>query len=114
MQPLSNSSLSRAFVDHSGATQPVSVSTIHQYLEREQLTKNDSIDMRRLVYTLLNTHIDICLIDVNSMPDDNVLLELGIARSFLYLLNPIPVEKIRELLVKAEQLNFMLQICFEV
>lgn len=109
---LGSSLLARVFIDHSEAAQPVVVSTMFEYLSQDHLTKTDSMAMRRLVHVLLDSHQDVCLIDANNLPDDNVLLELGIARSVLYLLNPLSVEKIQGLLVKAEQLNFLMQLLF--
>lgn len=43
------------------------------------------------------------MINVDDLPDDNVLLGLGLKNTYLYLVESLPVEKIRELLAKAEQ-----------
>lgn len=66
------------------------------------------------MFNLLERHTDLCMINVDDLPDDNVLLGLGLKNTYLYLVESLPVEKIRELLAKAEQFGFVLNICFEV
>lgn len=102
----------RAFLAHRGVTSPVVVTSFLNY--SIQGLQEPSEQFKLHVFSLLERHTDLCLVNVYDLPDDNVLLELGLKNTYLYLVESLPVEKIRELLVKAEQLGFVLNLCFEV